>query len=47
LADIVVIATSEAICLVICERVMNELDTSCERDGHELFFGILSPLWTS
>jgi len=26
---------------------MNELDTSCDRDGHELFFGILSPLWTS
>ncbi len=31
----------EAIRLVICEQVMNELDTSCERDGHELFFVFL------
>jgi hypothetical protein len=32
-----ILKTSEAICLVICERVMIELDTSCERDGHEPF----------
>jgi hypothetical protein len=36
--------TPEAVCLAICERVMNELDTSCERDGQELIFGILSSL---
>ncbi len=26
---------------------MNELDRSCEWDEHELYFGILSPLWAS
>ena len=31
----------EAVCLFICERVMNEQDTSCERGGYELFGGIL------
>ncbi len=30
--------------LVICEWVMNELDTSCERDGHELFLVFLVPV---
>ncbi len=45
---------TEAVCLVICERVMNELDTSYEWDGHELFLVFLVPreqvrpeLWTT
>jgi hypothetical protein len=34
---------AEAVCLVIYERVVNELDTSCEWDGHELFLVFLVP----